>query len=504
MTHPDPVDTLQGPMQGVLEDDVRIFRGIPYARPPVGELRFKPPQPARPWQGVLAADTFAASCVQPRHTSTFVWRREDFEVSEDCLYLNIWAPENAHELPVMVWFHGGAHTSGQGHARIFDGTALAQRGVVLVTLNYRLGPFGFLAHPWLADESDHNSAGNYGLLDKIAALNWVRDNIAQVGGDPANVTVFGQSAGSQSVCSLMASPLSEGLFHKAIGQSAACVGPAPAQDANGFARGGTLVEALKVQNLDALRSQEADAILQAAQTTGWADRSRITVDGWVLPEAQVNIYRRGEQHNIPLLLGSLANEGIELIPRNDALTRKQLDAYLDATFGQQGPALLALYADALEQSPGHAQHAIVTDLFMTFGMRRWAEYQAATGADTYLYFMDHTPPAFHLYMPEQPELKLPGGPRSAGAYHSGDLAYVFDTMSVVGVDWQESDRQLADLMATYWTNFARTGNPNGDNLPTWLPFNAEDATTLRLNTEAQTEKGIRRDALDLMAEALPR
>ena len=194
--------TSHGEILGVAssyDSDVTVYRGVPYAAPPVDELRWQPPQPPTPWQQPRMADRFAASCYQQRHVSTFVWRREDFEVSEDCLYLNVWTPREGADLPVMIWFHGGSHTSGQGHSLIFDGTSLASQGVVLVTINYRLGPFGFLAHPWLAQESAHASAGNYGLLDKIAALKWVKANARAFGGNPDNVTIFGQSAGSQSV-----------------------------------------------------------------------------------------------------------------------------------------------------------------------------------------------------------------------------------------------------------------------------------------------------------------
>ena len=217
----------QGLLEGIaspFDPEITVYRGVPYAQPPAGELRWRPPQPATSWSGARQASTFADSCYQQRHVSTFVWRREDFAVSEDCLYLNVWTPLNHGNLPVMVWFHGGSHTSGQGHSLIFAGTTLASQGVVLVTINYRLGPLGFLAHPWLAEESPRKSAGNYGLLDKIAALRWVQANAHAFGGDPNNVTIFGQSAGSQSVCSLMAAPLAEGLFHKAIGQSAGCAG----------------------------------------------------------------------------------------------------------------------------------------------------------------------------------------------------------------------------------------------------------------------------------------
>ncbi len=499
------VQLAQGWVRGIaspFDPDITVFRGLPYAAPPVGDRRWQPPAPATPWQGILQADTFGASCYQAQHTSSFVWRREAFTVSEDCLYLNIWTPKGANNLPVMVWFHGGAHVSGQGHSLIFDGTELARQGVIVVTVNYRLGPFGFLAHPWLAEESATGSAGNYGLMDKIAALNWVQTQIDKLGGNPNNVTIFGQSAGSQSVCALMASPLATGLFHRAIGQSAPCPGHVPEADTNGMVRGGQLVEATDANSLVALRRVAPEALLAAAETTRWDSQSRITVDGWVLPEPPAQRLREGRQAKVPLLLGSLANEGVELFPLNPQLTESELAASLGMLGGARGHELAALYAPAAEH-PGAIEHAASTDFFMAFGMQRWAEYQARIGQPTFLYFMDHVPPAFHLYMPEKPELELPGGPRSAGAYHSGDLALVFGTVDKVGLHWTEQDRTLSRLMVRYWTNFAKTGDPNGANLPVWLPFSSETANTQRLDDNPVTVPGIRQAALTIMAEAHP-
>jgi len=503
-THPQAtVNTLNGALTGEkLATGIHVYRGIPYAKPPVGELRWRPPEAYPAWSGERDAATFSASCTQPTHSSAFVWKRGDFEVSEDCLYLNVWAKSGARDLPVMVWFHGGAHTSGQGHSQIFDGENLASLDVVIITINYRLGALGFLAHPWLNDESDHNSSGNYGLLDKIAALNWVRDNVEQFGGNPDNVTIFGQSAGSQSVCSLMASPLAAGLFHKAIGQSAACLDPAPGRDMAGHERGRRLVDELSISDLASLRKVSPEQILTATERSGWSNASRIVIDGWVLAEPQIDTFRDGRQAQVPLMVGCLADEGVGLFPVNEALTEAELNAYLARLAGDQASAIKAAYVQALEGSPGTIQHAIATDLFMAFAMRRWAEYQHRTAQPTYLYFMDHVPPAFHLYMPEDPDMKLPSGPRPA-AYHSGDLAFVFANTGKVGLAWNEEDHALSHTMALYWTNFARTGNPNGKGLVEWRPFEAEEFTTQRLNASPESVPGIRRTRLDLLAKANP-
>jgi len=469
---------------------------VPYARPPTGALRWLPPQAPASWQGVRDAKASAPACWQATHSSEFVWRRGDFPRSEDCLYLNVWSPDVRADLPVMVWFHGGAHTSGMAHEKIFDGANLAREGVVLVTVNYRVGPLGFLAHPWLAEESDHGSAGNYGLLDKIAALNWVRDNISAFGGDATQITVFGQSAGSQSVCALMASPLAEGLFHRAIGQSGACFAPIPS-DADGRVRGRQLVDHLSVDALQALREVDPERLLQAAEATNWALQSRIVIDGWVLPDPPRVRYQRGKHHAMPLLLGSLANEGERLLPLDTTLTEAELDAFLDTLSSSMAEPLKTAYAKN-QASPGRVQRDILIDRFMTLAMRRWAGFNQQAAAPTFLYFMDHVPPAFHLYMPDDPQLNLPGGLRSAGAYHSGDLALVFGNTDEVGIHWNAEDRAVSSLMVRYWTNFAKQGDPNGTGVPTWPAYEAVEHTTLRLNPTPGPIPGAHREKLDLL------
>ena len=306
------VSLQQGAVSGVAspyDAGISVFRGLPYAAAPVGDLRWQPPKSAPSWEGVRVADTFAESCHQPRHASNFVWRREDFPVSEDCLYLNVWARNKAENLPIMVWFHGGAHISGQSHSLLFDGTSLAQQGVMVVTINYRLGPLGFLAHPLLSESSARGTSGNYGLMDKLKALAWIQENAKALGGDPGNVTIFGQSAGSQSVCSLLSSAHSEGLFHKAIGQSAGCVTPLSVADANGYARGELLVQALGATSAADLYNTAPDALLEAMVVSGWESDSRIVIDGDVLKQWPHQTYASADQLPVPLMLGFLGERG---------------------------------------------------------------------------------------------------------------------------------------------------------------------------------------------------
>lgn len=507
------VSTEHGMLEGAwsqADASIGVFRGIPYAQPPVGDLRWRAPQDLTSWTGVRQATTFGAACWQSYSDDAFVWSRGEFLRSEDCLHLNIWQPEKADATaPVMVWFHGGAHTGGFAHVELFDGTELARQGVVVVTVNYRLGPWGFLAHPALAEESEHNSTGNYGLMDKIAALKWVQKNIQGFGGNPDNVTLFGQSAGSSSVCALMASPLASGLFDKAIGQSAACL-VKEKRDANGQQRGARLAQ-LALSELGAqdsesqvtakqLRSIDNQSLLSAMENSPWSEGSRIVVDGWVLPEAPVDVFNANQQAKVPLLVGSLANEGHELLPLNNALTESELDQYLNKTFAETAPKLKALYAEDLAISPGMALREILTDAFMAMSMRGWAQYNHNADQPTYLYYMDYVPPAYQIYLFDDPNLNLPGGPRSTGAYHSGDLAYVFNNVGKTGDFWLEEDFAMARAMSGYWTNFAKTGNPNGANLPNWARYEPQNHNTQLLSNPIKTIAGAKREKLDLLAQ----
>lgn len=507
------VSTEHGMLEGAwsqADASIGVFRGIPYAQPPVGNLRWRAPQDLAPWTGVRQATTFGAACWQSYSDDAFVWSRGEFPRSEDCLHLNIWQPEKTDATaPVMVWFHGGAHTGGFAHVELFDGTELARQGVVVVTVNYRLGPWGFLAHPALAEESEHNSTGNYGLMDKIAALKWVQKNIQGFGGNPDNVTIFGQSAGSSSVCALMASPLASGLFDKAIGQSAACL-VKEKRDANGQQRGARLAQLalgeLGAQDSESqvtakqLRSIDNQSLLSAMENSPWSEGSRIVVDGWVLPEAPVDVFNANQQAKVPLLVGSLANEGHELLPLNNALTESELDQYLNKTFAETAPKLKALYAEDLAISPGMALREILTDAFMAMSMRGWAQYNYNADQPTYLYYMDYVPPAYQIYLFDDPNLNLPGGPRSTGAYHSGDLAYVFNNVGKTGDFWLEEDFAMARAMSGYWTNFAKTGNPNGANLPNWARYEPQNHNTQLLSNPIKTIAGAKREKLDLLAQ----
>ena len=489
--------TLEGePVAG--EDGALVFRGVPYAESPVGDARWRAPVAKASWEGARSAAAFGPACWQRLTPESSIYTRGDLDRNEDCLYLNVWtaAEQAAEARPVMVWFHGGGHTGGWGSAQIFDGTSLANKGVVLVTINYRLGPFGFLAHPALTAESPHAASGNYGLLDKVAALEWVRDNIAAFGGDPGNVTIFGQSAGSWSVCYLMASPLASGLFHKAIGHSGGCFRGGrpdlPAAHEAGLAAAADLgVEGDGAEALTALRALDAEAVLDSGLGSG------AIVDGWFMPQPARAIFEAGEHNDVPVIVGALANEGTTLYANMPERTEAELVSMLREQYGDDAETLLAAYEPEVGKSSKWGAQAIQADRSFVWEMRTWARTVETAGNDAYLYFFSQAPPLFRIYVPERAAIDMPDGPDGYGAYHSGDLAYAFGNTGLVGIDWTEWDHEISRAMTQYWINFARTGDPNGGGLATWPRYEAAADEWLEFGSDIKTTREVRKEKLDL-------
>jgi para-nitrobenzyl esterase len=462
----DRVATDKGAVEGTASADskVRIFKGIPFAAPPVGALRWKAPQPAARWSGVRKAAAFAPRCMQGRIFDDMIFR--DAGPSEDCLYLNVWTPaaSSKERLPVMVWIYGGGFVAGAASEPRQDGENLAKKGVVVVTLNYRLGLFGFFAHPELATESGHGSAGNYGLMDQVAALEWVRKNIAAFGGDPEKVTIFGESAGSISVSGLMASPLAQGLFQRAIGESGAFFGTTMqlkslAQVEQEY---GKFAEAVGARTLEELRKKPADELLQATLKPGGV-RFVPCVDGAFLPDTAAAIYASGKQSHVPLLAGWNADEGSsKAIFKADPPTAANFATRAKELFGDKADAFLKLYQGATDEQAQRSAQDLAGDQFIGFSTWQWLEMQAATGkSPEYRYEFDQAPPT-------------PAGATPRGAYHSSEIEFVFGVLASKDLPWRPEDGKLSDLMSSYWTNFAKTGDPNGLGLPKWPVYNAVD------------------------------
>lgn len=461
---------------------VDVYRGIPYAAPPTGAQRWKPPVAAPAWDGVLVADEFGDVCMQvlpPEGSFYFVeFYQTPQPMSEDCLYLNVWTPSERSDepYPVMVWIHGGAFIQGSGSLPSFDGTALASKGAVVVTINYRLGSFGLLAHPELSRESPRGVSGNYSLLDQIAALKWVQRNIGVFNGHPGNVTVFGQSAGASSLNTLIASPLAEGLFHRAILQSGSAFAFGRESSLETMERAGAdFADALGAASISALRAIPADSLLAATNRFSF----RPNVDGWLLPDDTAALFERGAQHDVDLMAGTTADEGSPMY--GPGLT---VDAFRDraaAAYGKDADAYLSIYPAETAAQAGRAfSRSFADDL--AWGARKLVSlHQAAFGGDSYVYRFTRTSPG--------------RDPERYGAFHSAELVYVFDALDAVDRPWEAADERLADAMSSYWVNFARNGDPNGTGLPQWPAFDPMEATVMQLGDRIEPGHGPGAEAL---------
>lgn len=452
------VKTDQGKIQGTLVNNghARAFLGVPYAAPPVGNLRWRPPVPPAPWKGVRAATNFAPRCPQWPIWADYVF--QDAGPSEDCLYLDVYTPSAAtgsSRLPVMVWIHGGGYAAGGSSEPRYSNSPLVERGVVLVNINYRLGVFGFLASEDLRREGG-GAAGNYGLMDMIAALQWVHANIAPFGGDPGNVTIFGESAGSFAVSTLMAAPAAQGLFQKAIGESGAAFSNVlPADPVSVRApRDQAWIESLGVQNLDEARMLSMDRLLDAAKEKGVLGFTPV-IDGKLLTRPIAATYASGNQAHVPLLAGWNRDERAGTLSKG--MTAEKWKAFAAERFGAHAGEFLAVYPATTDAEAVRSADNYTSDLFIAFGTWQWIEAQKKTGAaPVYRY---------HFELPATPSAMHPEG---RYAFHSDDLEYVFGTLGTrSGAMWRPEDRKLSEQMMDYWTNFAKTGNPNGSGAPEW-------------------------------------
>lgn len=452
-----------GALRGEALPGVVAFRGIPYAAPPVGQNRWKPPVPAAAWKGVREATKFGPACHQPVSRPGSIYAESLGSMSEDCLSLNVWAPADARGAPVMVWIHGGALTTGAASQGMYDGAALARRGIVVVSINYRLGVLGYLAHPDLSAESPDGVSGNYGLLDQIEALRWVQRNIAAFGGDPARVTIAGESAGALSAMYLMASPRARGLFHGAILQSAYMIstpelrgkgsGDEPAE-----AVGLRVADALGARGLPRLRALDAAELVNRAPLVGYVPWG--TVDGKVLPRQLVEVFDRGEQAPVPILAGFNAGEirSLRFLLPPAPADGAAYTALIRRNYGPLADAWLELYPAS---DVGESMLATTRDALYGWTAERLALKQAAIGQPSFLYLFDHGYPAADAL--------------GLHAFHAAEIPYVFGTMDRAAPAWPRppataAEQAFADAMAGYWASFVRTGRPAASGAAEWRPY----------------------------------
>ena len=469
------VTVTQGRVAGRVEGSLRVFKGIPFALPPVGARRWRPPAPPARWAGTRNAAAFGPSCIQPPLSPDSVYLDPPRAMSEDCLTLNVWAPAHAAHAPVVVWIHGGSLRIGGSAEPLYDGANFARRGIVFVSINYRLGVLGWLAHPALSAESPHHASGNYGLLDQIAALRWVRANVAAFGGDPGNVTAMGESAGALSVAYLLVSPLARGLFDKAILESPnirafpalrRSVFGLPAAEQTGRA----FAARLGANNLDALRAMDAEALIRAAVSAGF--RAQGTIDGWALPGQIVETFDAGRQARVPVLAGFNAGEirsQRALLPPAPA-DGTAYSAEISRRYGTLAPAFLRRYPSS---DIDGSMLAALRDAIFGWAAERIVRQQAAVGQPAFLYMFDHCDTAARA--------------RNLCSFHAAELPYVFGHIgrdAVLPPNWPRpigaNEAALSETMMDYWISFARSGSPNGTGRPIW-PTYAERESFMRFS-----------------------
>lgn len=486
------------------ETGINIYKGVPFAAPPVGILRWKAPQPVVNWEGVRKADQFGPRAMQLPVFGDMNFRSNG--MSEDCLYLNVWAPakSDTERLPVLVYFYGGGFIAGDGSEPRYDGESMAGKGIVAVTVNYRLGIFGFFVHPELTKESPHNASGNYGLLDQAAALAWVQKNIAAFGGDPEKITIAGESAGSYSVSAQMASPLSRDLIAGAIAESGSLLSMLPTTPrAQAEQDGQQLAESLGAGSLKALRAMPAQQLLEESGKPG-VPRFRPVVDGYFFPKSPMAIFEAGEQAQVPLLAGWNSEEGnYKSILKDQEPSPENYAAAVKDLYGEQAEELLTLYPASTEEEVIQAGTDLASDGFIGFSTWKLIDVHGKTSeAPVYRYMYTRARPAMRAEMGDV-EAGLAGGvvkktegsakkaAPARGAVHSAEIEYAMGNLPTNKVfAWTPDDYKVSEIMQAYFANFIKTGDPNGEDLPQWPEANSgKDVQLLVIDVNTRAESG---------------
>ena len=493
------VKTTNGILEGTDDSGVRVFKGIPFAQPPVDSLRWKAPQPVKDWEGVRKADTFGPRAMQRPIFSDMNFRSDG--MSEDCLYLNVWTPAKSADerLSVLVYFYGGGLIAGDGSEPRYDGESMARQGIVALTVNYRLGVFGFFAHPDLTKESPNQASGNYGFLDQTAALQWVKENIAAFGGDPNQVTIAGESAGSISVSAQMASPLSKDLIAGAIGESGSLLGTLRAVPmAEAEQKGVTFAKLVGASSLAELRDMPADQLLEATAQPD-APRFSAAIDGYFFPKSPDALYAAGEQADVPLLLGWNSAEGNyrSLLGEQEA-TPEQYATAVKELYGDQADKVLALYPATTSEEVMQSATDLVSDRFIAYSTWKWGEVHAQTSDQlVYRYYYARPRPPLRSETPDAVASAEGGAAQSSekpfqGAVHSAEIEYAMGNLPTNRVyDWQPEDYKVSEIMQGFFVNFIKNGDPNGLGLPVWPALNQGDTPRVMhidVDTQAKPEQ----------------
>jgi len=479
------IQTANGKVEGYSKENLLIFKGIPFAAPPIGEFRWKAPQPVQNWTGIKKCTEFSASPIQNKPQPFSCWTEEFIAkpepLSEDCLYLNVWtSSKNKEKHPVLVCIYGGGLNSGSANCDIYDGEEMAKKGVIFVSINYRVGVMGFMAHPELSKESGYSSSGNYGFLDQIAALKWVQKNIAAFGGDPNNVTIAGQSAGAFSVNAMIASPLAKGLFHKAIPQSGGLLSNRFNQNlAESEQQGLKFMEKANGNSIADLRKKSADEIQKASNLQGFG-RFGTTMDGYVLPTNIFEHFKNGKHNQVPIMTGWVTGDGSLMGVPNTSLDNYKKE--VQVKYGTKADEFLTIFPATTDEE---AKEAKLKQGLLGFAGLPSHLLAISTNKPSYLYHFSHVPP-------DKPNFP------NYGAFHTSEVPYALHTLHTWNRDWQQLDKDLENTMAAYWVNFAKTCNPNGTGLPEWKTYDKQAGYIMVLGDKVEIKKGLFKKEFDFL------
>ena len=475
------IQTENGLVSGYKSGDISIFKGIPFAAPPVGDLRWKAPQPPKNWTGVLKCDKFSASPMQSKPVPFMMWTEEFItppeKLSEDCLYLNVWTPAKStkDKLPVFVWIYGGGFSSGSAACAVYDGEEMSKKGIIFVSINYRVGVLGFLAHPELSSESGNKVSGNYGLLDQVTALKWIQKNIGAFGGDPQKVTIAGQSAGSMSVCALVSSPLAKGLFRAAIAQSGGILNNRLNRNFTEAEKSGlTFMEKMKAANIAELRDKSAEELITAGGSFG------LVADGYVIPNDVFAAFKNGQFNDVYMMAGWVTGDGS--LMGTQTMTPEKYKQQAVEKYGDKAEEYMKIFPGSSSDQVASSLKELSLMQFAALPSHLWAVFSKSKA---FIYQFSHVP------------VDKPGFP-NYGAFHTSEVPFALHTLHLWKRPWREVDFAVEKAMNDYWVNFVKTGNPNGTGLPDWANYDMSTGNIMEIGDQARLAPGLYKSEIEFL------